>query len=168
MKKLVASFLCTKFSRSLEWRNGWNSIGRRTHCGTTIVVINCENQQYQHGLFFFFADVIAIIIIVTFQGGSLLKTLCKDRKDSRWKNIRLSGPQRHRVQQGHRTRSKMRGRTKNSRILLSHCPLEYKEQETQTSVEITNEDDWFLRQGQHYGIPSIMQDGRKSYDHDRF
>ena len=38
--------------------------------------------------------------------------------------------------------SKMRRRIENPRILLLDCPLEYKKGESQTNVEITNEEDW--------------------------
>ena len=40
------------------------------------------------------------------------------------------------------THSKMRRRIENPRILLLDCTLEYKKGESQTSVEITKEDDW--------------------------
>jgi T-complex protein 1 subunit gamma len=40
------------------------------------------------------------------------------------------------------THSKMRRRIENPRILLLDCSLEYKKGESQTSVEITREDDW--------------------------
>lgn len=40
------------------------------------------------------------------------------------------------------THPKMRRRIENPRILLLDCPLEYKKGESQTNVEITNEDDW--------------------------
>jgi len=40
------------------------------------------------------------------------------------------------------THPKMRRKIKNPRILLLDCPLEYKKGESQTNVEITNEDDW--------------------------
>lgn len=50
------------------------------------------------------------------------------------------------------THSKMRRRIENPRILLLDCPLEYKKGETQTNVEITNEDDWntILRMEEEY------------------
>lgn len=38
--------------------------------------------------------------------------------------------------------SKMRRRIENPRILLLDCPLEYKKGESQTNVEITNDEDW--------------------------
>mmetsp|Transcript_64412 Transcript_64412/g.129525 ORF Transcript_64412/g.129525 Transcript_64412/m.129525 type:complete len:537 (-) Transcript_64412:225-1835(-) len=40
------------------------------------------------------------------------------------------------------THPKMRRRIENPRILLLDCPLEYKKGESQTNVEITNEEDW--------------------------
>ena len=40
------------------------------------------------------------------------------------------------------THSKMRRRIENPRILLLDCPLEYKKGESQTNVELTNEEDW--------------------------
>jgi len=40
------------------------------------------------------------------------------------------------------THSKMRRRIENPRILLLDCPLEYKKGESQTNVEITDEEDW--------------------------
>jgi T-complex protein 1 subunit gamma len=40
------------------------------------------------------------------------------------------------------THSKMRRRIENPRILLLDCPLEYKKGESQTNVEITDENDW--------------------------
>jgi T-complex protein 1 subunit gamma len=36
----------------------------------------------------------------------------------------------------------MRGHIENPRILLLDTPLEYKKGESQTNVEITNEEDW--------------------------
>jgi len=46
------------------------------------------------------------------------------------------------------THSKMRRRIENPRILLLDCPLEYKKGESQTNVEIMNEEDFnaLLRQ----------------------
>jgi T-complex protein 1 subunit gamma len=46
------------------------------------------------------------------------------------------------------THSKMRRRIERPRILLLDCPLEYKKGESQTNVEIMNEDDFnaLLRQ----------------------
>lgn len=54
------------------------------------------------------------------------------------------------------THSKMRRRIENPRILLLDCPLEYKKGESQTTVEILNEDDFnaLLRQEEEY-IESI-------------
>jgi T-complex protein 1 subunit gamma len=40
------------------------------------------------------------------------------------------------------THPKMRRRIENPRIVLLDCPLEYKKGESQTNIEITNEDDW--------------------------
>jgi len=40
------------------------------------------------------------------------------------------------------THSKMRRRIESPRILLLDCPLEYKKGESQTNVEITDEEDW--------------------------
>lgn len=40
------------------------------------------------------------------------------------------------------THSKMRRRIENPRILLLDTPLEYKKGESQTNVEITDEEDW--------------------------
>ena len=40
------------------------------------------------------------------------------------------------------THSKMRRRIENPRILLIDCPLEYKKGESQTNMEITNDEDW--------------------------
>jgi len=40
------------------------------------------------------------------------------------------------------THSKMKRRIENPRILLLDCSLEYKKGESQTSVELTNENDW--------------------------
>lgn len=40
------------------------------------------------------------------------------------------------------THSKMRRRIENPRVLLLDCPLEYKKGESQTNVELTNEQDW--------------------------
>jgi T-complex protein 1 subunit gamma len=40
------------------------------------------------------------------------------------------------------THPKMRRHIENPRILLLDCPLEYKKGESQTNVEITNEEDW--------------------------
>jgi len=40
------------------------------------------------------------------------------------------------------THSKMRRRIENPRILLLDCPLEYKKGESQTNIEITNDEDW--------------------------
>jgi len=50
------------------------------------------------------------------------------------------------------THSKMRRRIENPRILLLDCPLEYKKGESQTNVEITNEEDFnaLLRQEEEY------------------
>ena len=50
------------------------------------------------------------------------------------------------------THSKMRRRIENPRILLLDCPLEYKKGESQTNVEIMNEDDFnaLLRQEEEY------------------
>jgi len=50
------------------------------------------------------------------------------------------------------THSKMRRRIENPRILLLDCPLEYKKGESQTNVEIMNEDDFnmLLRQEEDY------------------
>lgn len=50
------------------------------------------------------------------------------------------------------THSKMRRRIENPRILLLDCPLEYKKGESQTNVEITNEDDFnaLLKQEEEY------------------
>lgn len=50
------------------------------------------------------------------------------------------------------THSKMRRRIENPRILLLDCPLEYKKGETQTNVEITNDEDWntMLRMEEEY------------------
>ena len=41
-----------------------------------------------------------------------------------------------------RVHSKMRRRIENPRILLLDTPLEYKKGESQTNVEITDEEDW--------------------------
>lgn len=50
------------------------------------------------------------------------------------------------------THSKMRRRIENPRVLLLDCPLEYKKGETQTNVEIMNEEDFnaLLRQEEEY------------------
>merc|ERR1719316_2173725 len=40
------------------------------------------------------------------------------------------------------THHKMRRDIKNPRVILIDCPLEYKKNESQTNVEITNESDW--------------------------
>ena len=50
------------------------------------------------------------------------------------------------------THSKMRRRIEKPRILLLDCPLEYKKGESQTNVEIMNEDDFnaLLRQEEEY------------------
>jgi len=50
------------------------------------------------------------------------------------------------------THSSMRRRIENPRILLLDCPLEYKKGETQTNVEITNDEDWntMLRMEEEY------------------
>jgi T-complex protein 1 subunit gamma len=40
------------------------------------------------------------------------------------------------------THSKMRRRIENPRVLLLDCPLEYKKGESQTQVELTNDQDW--------------------------
>lgn len=50
------------------------------------------------------------------------------------------------------THSKMRRRIENPRVLLLDCPLEYKKGESQTNVEIMNEDDFsqLLRQEEEY------------------
>lgn len=40
------------------------------------------------------------------------------------------------------THSKMRRRIEKPRVLLLDCPLEYKKGESQTNVELTNENDW--------------------------
>lgn len=50
------------------------------------------------------------------------------------------------------THSKMRRRIENPKILLLDCPLEYKKGESQTNVEITEEDDWnaLLRMEEEY------------------
>ena len=50
------------------------------------------------------------------------------------------------------THSTMRRRIENPRILLLDCPLEYKKGETQTNVEITNDEDWntMLRMEEEY------------------
>lgn len=50
------------------------------------------------------------------------------------------------------THSKMRRRIENPRILLLDCPLEYKKGESQTNVEIMNENDFnaLLRQEEEY------------------
>lgn len=50
------------------------------------------------------------------------------------------------------THSKMKRRIENPRILLLDCPLEYKKGESQTNVEIMNEDDFnaLLRQEEEY------------------
>jgi T-complex protein 1 subunit gamma len=50
------------------------------------------------------------------------------------------------------THPKMRKYIKNPRILLLDCPLEYKKGESQTNVEITNEEDWdvLLRMEEEY------------------
>lgn len=50
------------------------------------------------------------------------------------------------------THAKMRRRIENPRILLLDCPLEYKKGESQTNVEIMNEDDFnaLLRQEEEY------------------
>ncbi|GMH68013.1 hypothetical protein TrVE_jg6046 [Triparma verrucosa] len=50
------------------------------------------------------------------------------------------------------THSKMRRRIENPRIMLLDCPLEYKKGESQTNVEITDEEDWntMLRMEEEY------------------
>ena len=50
------------------------------------------------------------------------------------------------------THAKMRRRIENPRVLLLDCPLEYKKGESQTNVEIRNEDDFsaLLRQEEEY------------------
>jgi T-complex protein 1 subunit gamma len=50
------------------------------------------------------------------------------------------------------THSKMRRRIENPRILLLDCPLEYKKGESQTNVEIMNEENFnsLLRQEEEY------------------
>lgn len=50
------------------------------------------------------------------------------------------------------THAKMRRRIENPRILLLDCPLEYKKGESQTNVEILNEEDFnaLLRQEEEY------------------
>ena len=50
------------------------------------------------------------------------------------------------------THSKMRRRIENPRILLLDCPLEYKKGESQTNMEITNDEDWntLLRMEEEY------------------
>ncbi|OQR83875.1 T-complex protein 1 subunit gamma [Achlya hypogyna] len=50
------------------------------------------------------------------------------------------------------THSKMRRRIENPRVLLLDCPLEYKKGESQTNVELTNEQDWntLLRMEEEY------------------
>jgi T-complex protein 1 subunit gamma len=50
------------------------------------------------------------------------------------------------------THAKMRRRIENPRILLLDCPLEYKKGESQTNVEITDEEDWntMLRMEEEY------------------
>lgn len=50
------------------------------------------------------------------------------------------------------THSKMRRRIEQPRILLLDCPLEYKKGESQTNVEITNDEDWntMLRMEEEY------------------
>lgn len=40
------------------------------------------------------------------------------------------------------THPKMRRRIENPRIILLDCPLEYKKGESQTNIEISNEEDW--------------------------
>lgn len=40
------------------------------------------------------------------------------------------------------THAKMRRRIENPRVLVLDCPLEYKKGESQTSIEVTNADDW--------------------------
>ena len=40
------------------------------------------------------------------------------------------------------THSKMRRKIENPRILLLDCPLEYKKGESQTNVEVKEEEDW--------------------------
>merc|ERR1719262_1479284 len=40
------------------------------------------------------------------------------------------------------THHKMRKDIKNPRVILIDCPLEYKKNESNTNVEITNEADW--------------------------
>jgi T-complex protein 1 subunit gamma len=50
------------------------------------------------------------------------------------------------------THSKMRRRIENPRVLLLDCPLEYKKGESQTNVELTNDQDWntLLRMEEEY------------------
>ena len=50
------------------------------------------------------------------------------------------------------THSKMRRRIENPKILLLDCSLEYKKGESQTNIELTNEEDWdlLLRQEEEY------------------
>jgi T-complex protein 1 subunit gamma len=50
------------------------------------------------------------------------------------------------------THAKMRRRIEHPRILLLDCPLEYKKGESQTNVEIMNEEDFnaLLRQEEEY------------------
>ena len=62
------------------------------------------------------------------------------------------------------THSKMRRRIENPRILLLDCPLEYKKGESQTNVEIMNEEDFnsLLRQEEEY-IEQICAQVRKQH-----
>lgn len=63
------------------------------------------------------------------------------------------------------THAKMRRRIENPRILLLDCPLEYKKGESQTNVEIMNEEDFnsLLRQEEEY-IEQICANVRYSSD----
>jgi len=42
---------------------------------------------------------------------------------------------------------RMRRRIVNPRVLLLDCPLEYKKGESQTNVELTKEEDWWVHGG---------------------
>ena len=60
----------------------------------------------------------------------------------------------------------MRRRIVNPRILLLDCPLEYKKGESQTNVEISNEEDFnsLLRQEEEY-IEQMCAQVRTCLDH---
>ena len=65
-------------------------------------------------------------------------------KPKKWKWTSNDTPKSERspAEKSQTAHSKMRRRIENPRILLLDTPLEYKKGESQTNVEITNEEDW--------------------------